>query len=135
MAQNNTKERVEKTYPKVGDELYIRQFTGSYYIDIIKRPYTVIAVSKTRVLIQACELVYPLFVYDPNTMSDYYKQFDGKRPCFFDTVAEAIKPDPQGRIEELTWHSRRGLWGTKGRDEDYPAYAIFGEYKHQPYLN
>ena len=73
---------LKKTYPKVGDELYIRQFTGSYYIDIIKRPYTVIAVSKTKILIQACELVYPLFVYDPNTMSDYYKQFDGKKTLF-----------------------------------------------------
>ena len=27
-------------------------------------------------------------------------------------------------IEELTWHSRKGLWGTTGPDSSYPLYAI-----------
>ena len=51
------------------------------------------------------------------------------------TVADDIIPDPNGRVEELTWHPKRGLWGTKGRESDYPEYAIFGNYEHQPYLD
>lgn len=126
---------MEKTYPKKGDKLFLRQFTGSYYIDAIKRPYTVIDVSTTKVTIQSCELIYPMFKYDPETMSDYYKQFDGKRVAFYDTVAENILPDPNGRIEILTWHSKRGMWGTEGPDSNYPQYAIFGKYMHSPYLD
>ena len=34
----------EKNYPKVGEKCYLRQFTGSYYVDMVKRPYTVIEV-------------------------------------------------------------------------------------------
>lgn len=125
----------EKTFPKVGDQLYLRQFTGSHYIDMVKRPYTVINVENNKVTIQSCELIYPVFHYDPDRMSEYYKEYDGKRVCFYDTVAESIIPDPNGRIEYLTWHSKKGLWGTKGSDKDYPQYAIFGKYEHQPYLD
>lgn len=125
-----------KTYPKVGDKLYLRQFTGSYYVDMVKRPYTVIAVDTNEITIQSAKLVFPIFHYDPKVMSDYYKQFDGKRVCFYDTVAESIEEDLDGRIETLTWHKKRELWGTPGRDADYPEYAIFGQgYQHQPYLD
>lgn len=127
----------EKYFPKVGDACYIRQFTGNYYADMVKRPYTVIAVSPREITLQACRLIYPIFHYDPATMSDYYKEMDGKRICFYDTIAESIEPDPEGRIEVMTWHSHKGLWGTKGmKAADYPEYAIFGHgYQHQPYLN
>lgn len=125
----------EKTFPKVGDQLYLRQFTGSYYVDMVKRPYTVIEVTPTKVVVQSAKLIFPIFKYDPKTMSDYYKEFDGKRVSFYDTVAESIEEDPEGRIEELTWHGRKGLWGTPGPDSEYPEYAIFGKYEHQPYLD
>lgn len=128
--------KIIKTLPSVGDQLYLRQFTGSYYIDMVKRPYTVISVTNKEVIVQAAKLIYPIFVYDPSTMSDYYKQFDGQRVCFYDTVAESIEPDLYGRIEKLVWHPKRGLWGTEGPDNSYPEYAIFGEgYQHQPYLD
>ena len=39
------KERIPKTYPRVGDKLYLQQRTGSYYVDLVKRPYTVIGVT------------------------------------------------------------------------------------------
>ena len=125
-----------KIYPKVGDEVYLRQFTGRYYIDMVKRPYTVIEVSPTKVLVQSAKLIFPIFHYIPGVMDKYYEQFDGKRVCFYDTVAESIEPDPDGHIEELTWHSRKGMWGTRGRDADYPEYMIVGAgYQHQPYLD
>ena len=122
--------------PKVGDQGYLCQFTGSCYVDMVKRPVTVIAVEGAKVKVQHAKLIYPIFKYDPDTMSDYYKQFDGKRVCFYDTVAESIEPDPNGRIEELTYHKKRDLFGTKGADKDYPEYLILGQgYKHQPYLD
>jgi len=108
---------MNKTYPNVGDKLYLRQFTGNSWVDMVKRPYTVIGVSDTKVTIQECELV-----------------FNG--PRYFDTLPDEIRRDPNGRIEELNWHPKRGMWGTKGRDADYPQYAIFtNEYQYQPYLD
>lgn len=129
---------MEKYLPKVGDKLYLRQFTKSYYVDMVKRPYTVVGVTPTKVLVQECKLIYPIFKANPNwneRQKEYYKDMVGKRVAFFNTVAESIEPDPAGRIEELTWHGRKGMWGTKGKDSDYPEYAIFGEYRHQPYLD
>lgn len=129
---------IMKTYPQIGDKLYLRQYTKNYMVDMVKRPYTVVEVTPTKVLVQACKLIYPIFKANPNwneRQKEYYKDMVGKRVAFYDTVAESIEPDPTGRIEELTWHSHRGMWGTKGRDSDYPEYAVFGEYMHQPYLD
>lgn len=125
---------MEKFYPNVGDELFLRQFTGSYYIDMVKRPYTVIEVSKTKVKVQRCELIAPIYELSGNTNLDR-PDLEGQRVFFYDTIAETIKPDPNGSIEILTWHSGRGMWGTKGPDSSYPQYAIFGKYRHFPYLD
>lgn len=125
-----------KKMPQIGDQGYLCQFTGSYYVDMVKRPVTVIGVDRTRVTVQHAKLIYPIFKYDPKIMSDYYKQFDGKRVCFYDTVAESVEPDPSGRIEVLTYHKKRDLFGTPGSDRDYPEYLILGYgYQHQPYLD
>lgn len=123
-----------KTFPKVGDQGYLRQFTGSYYVDMVKRPYTVIKVEGTKVTVQEAALIFPIFHYDPKSMSEYYKEFDGKRICFYDTVAESVEPNPEGRIKILTWHPKKELWGTS--NEAYPEFLILGEgYQHQPYLD
>lgn len=125
---------MEKTLPKVGDKLYLRQFTGSYYVDMVKRPYTVVSVSPSKVVVQECKLIAPVYHCCGNPYLDR-PDLEGQRVFFYDTVAESIQEDPYGRKEELTWHGRKGMWGTKGRDSDYPEYAIFGEWKHQPYLD
>ena len=125
----------EKFLPEVGDKLYLSQETGRFYVDITKTPYTVIEVSKTEVKIQSCRLVFPVFHYDPKTMSPYYKQFDGQRPRFFDTVAESIEPDPNGRIKILHWAPKTGRWQCTEGCSAYPEFAHFGEYQHQPYLD
>lgn len=118
-----------------GQELYLRQFTGSYYIDIVKRPYTVIQINRDSILVQRAKLIYPIFKYNSETMDEYYKQFDGERVCFYDTVAESIEPNPRGEIIKLVYHPKRDMFGTPGSDRNYPEYAIFGKYEHQPYLD
>jgi hypothetical protein len=125
---------MEKYLPKVGDQLYLRQFTGNYYVDMVKRPYTVIEVNPNIILVQACKLIAPVYHCCGNPYLDR-PDLEGQRVFFFDTVAESIEADPDGYIKELTWHPKRGLWGTKGRDTDYPEYAIIGKWIHQPYLN
>ena len=122
-----------KTLPNVGDQGYLRQFTGSYYVDICKHPVTVIEVTSRAIKVQDAKLVFPVFKYN-DRMDPYYKQFDGRRVCFYDTIAESIEPDPQGRVQTLTWHPKREKWGTP--KDSYPQFLILGEgYQHQPYLD
>lgn len=123
-----------KTYPKIGDKLYLQQQTGNYWVDMVKEPYTVISVSKDKVIVQSCKLIPPVYHCCGNPNLDR-PDLEGQRVWFYDTVAEKIEEDESGQIEELTWHPRKERWGTKGRVSDYPYYAYFGEWKHQPYLN
>ena len=124
----------EKFLPNVGDKLYLRQFTGSCYVDMVKRPYTVVEVTPTKVLVQSCKLIAPVYHCCGNPYLDR-PDLEGQRVFFYDTVAESIEEDKNGRIEELTWHPHRGMWGTPGPESSYPEYAIFGEWKHYPYLD
>lgn len=125
---------MEKFLPKVGDKLYLHQITGSYYVDMVKRPYTVISVSSTEVVVQECKLIAPVYHCTGNPYMDR-PDLEGQRVFFFDTVAESIEEDKNGRTKVLTWHSRKGMWGTKGPDSSYPEYAVFGKWEHQPYLD
>lgn len=125
---------MSKVLPKVGDELFLRQFTGSYYIDIVKDPYTVIGVEENKVYVQSCKLTAPIHKPTGNQRLDR-PDLEGQRVFFYDTVAEKIEPDPHGDIVKLVWHKDREMWGTPGKRSDYPKYAIFGKYMHQPYLD
>lgn len=128
-----------KFLPKVGDKLYLSQRTGDYYVDMVKRPYTVIAVSKTEVKIQRCKLIFPIFEADPNWTEEqkrYYGPMVGKRVCFYDTVAESIEADPNGEIISLKWAPKKERWQHASYSGDaYPEIAFFGSWQHQPYLN
>ena len=124
----------EKYFPKIGDHLYLKQITGSYDVDKVKRPYTVISVSPKVVRVQECKMTPPVYHCTGNPYKDR-PDLEGCRVWFYDTVAEIIEEDPNGNIEELTWHAKRGLWGTKGADKDYPEYAFFGKWEHFPYLD
>lgn len=127
---------MEKYLPHVGEQLYLSQRTGNFYIDFTKRPYTVIEVSNSEVKVQECKLIYPIFKYDPKTMSDYYKEFDGKRVCFYDTIAESIEENPEGRILTLRWAPKHQRWQhTSCAGDRYPLIAFFGKWEHQPYLD
>lgn len=126
----------EKYLPKIGDQGYLRQFTGSYYVDIVKRPVTVISVTKNTVVVQDAKLIAPVYRCIGNSSLDR-PDLEGQRVFFYDTVAESIEPDENGRIKELSWHGKRGYWGTKGcSDRNYPQYLILEQgYQYQPYLD
>lgn len=125
---------MEKTNVKPGDKLYLRQFTGNSMIDMVKRPYTVLEVTPTRVKIQTCKYVWPIYHCTGNPMLDM-PEYEGKRVQFYDTIPEIIEADKEGEVYELTWHSKKGMWGTKGRERDYPEYAVFGKWEYMPYLD
>lgn len=121
--------------PQVGDQGYLRQYTGMYYVDIVKQPVTVIAVNGNKVTVQHAKLIAPVYHCVGNPYLDR-PDLEGQRVFFYDTVAESIEPDQEGMIEELTFHKKKGLYGTPGPDSSYPEYLILGEgYQHQPYLD
>lgn len=110
------KERIPKTYPNIGDKLYISQRTGNYYVDAVKRPYTVIAVTPLTVTIQSCKLI-----------------FNG--PRYYDTLPDAIEEDPNGDLLELHWAPTKGRWQIDRYNTGYPQIAFFGSWEFYPYLD
>ena len=106
----------EKYYPQVGEHLYLSQVTGHYYVDIVKRPYTVIEVNKNEVKVQSCKLI-----------------FNGVR--YYDTVADDIEEDKEGEILTLHWAPKKKKWQIDKYNTGYPEYAYFGKWEHFPYLD
>ena len=43
---------MEKVIPEVGTKLYLSQRTGDYWVDMVKRPYTVVGYRGGKLLIQ-----------------------------------------------------------------------------------
>ena len=107
---------MSRIYPNIGDKLYLQQRTGNYYVDLCKNPYTVIGIEKGQVIIQEAQLI-----------------FNG--PRYYDTVADEIKPDPNGEILKLNWSPKKQCWLIDRYGTGYPQYAYFGTYEHQPYLD
>jgi len=108
---------MEKVFPKVGDQLYLSQQTGNYWVDMCKVPYTVIGVEKSYILIQEAECIFP-------------------SPRYYDTLPIAIREDKTGEILKLSWAPKRGRWQYNTPNHaGYPEYAYFGEWKYQPYLS
>ena len=109
-------------YPEVGEKVTLKGHTGNYWIDMVCDPYTVVAVSEKErcVYIQSCKLT-----------------FDG--PRYYDTIASKIENDPDGTIIKLTFVNNkrnRNRWVHKyDAYDEYPRIAIFGIWKHQPYLD
>lgn len=106
----------EKFFPEVGTQLYLYQRTGRYYVDEVKRPYTVIDVKPSKVVIQACKLI-----------------FNG--PRYYDTMPDDIQANPEGEILELHWAPKRGKWQIDKWSTGYPEYAEFGKWEFFPYLD
>jgi hypothetical protein len=105
-----------KFYPEVGTKLYLSQRTGNYYVDMVKTPYTVIGVSSGKVLVQECQLI-----------------FNG--PRYYDTIADDIKADPNGKVLTLSWAPKKERWQIDKYKTGYPSVAFFGNWEHQPYLD
>lgn len=107
---------MEKYFPKVGEHLYLRQSTGNSWVDMVKDPYTVVNVTPSRVVVRECKLL-----------------FKGDR--YYDTVADEIEDDPNGELKVLHWAPKKGRWQVDEYGTGYPEFAVFGEWKHQPYLD
>lgn len=105
-----------KEYPNIGDKLYLSQRTGNYMVDMVKRPYTVVGISKGKVQIQECKLI-----------------FNG--PRYYDTLADKIEEDPNGEILELSWAPKKERWQIDRYHTGYPQIAYFGSWEFQPYLD
>ena len=128
--------KIKKYLPKIGEGLYLSQRTGNYYVDMVKRPYTVIGVTSTTITIQRAKLIAPVYHCVGNPWLDR-PDLEGQRVFFYDTIAESIEPDLDGEIKTLHWSNKKGKWQHKHDPYDrYPEFAFFGEgYQHQPYLN
>lgn len=107
---------MNKFYPEVGTPLYLSQRTGSYYVDMVKHPYTVVGTNHGKVQIQECKLI-----------------FNG--PRYYDTLPDEIKPDPNGEILELSWAPKKERWQVDKYKTGYPSIAFFGTAEYQPYLD
>lgn len=125
----------ERIYPKVGDRGYLAQITHNSWVDGVKRPVEVIEVTKTTITVRHAKEIWPVYHCTGNPMLDR-PDLEGQRVRFYDTLAEDIIPDPEGKTEVLTWHGRKKLFGTKGNDSDYPEYFFnSGKFEYAPYLN
>lgn len=101
----------------IGDKLYLYTPCSSYYVSMVKNPYTVVSVSKTgnECIVQACKLYFA-------------------GPCYYDTIADEIREDPNGKLVKLRWNEKRGRW-QESPAGSYPRVAVFGRWEHQPYLD
>lgn len=104
--------------PVIGEKLYLRTYTGHYYVDYVKRPYTVISISPTMLLVREADLVF----YGPR---------------YYDTVADEIHDDVNNYVRVLRWSAKNKHWCWKSSPQDrYPLVAVWGEgWQHQPYLD
>lgn len=105
-----------KVFPKVGDKLYLQQHTGNQFVDAVKRPYTVIAVTPTFIQIQACKLIF-------------------NKPQHYDTLPDRIEADTNGEVLKLYWAPSKGKWQIDKYKSGYPQYAHFGRWEYFPYLD
>ena len=125
---------MEKYYPEVGTELFLSQRTGNFYVDMVKRPYTVVGQRGGKLLVQECKLTAPVYHCVGNPALDR-PDLEGQRVWFYNTVAEKIEPNPEGEILELSWAPKKGKWQIDPYQTGYPLIATFGKYEHQPYLD
>lgn len=107
---------MSKTYPEVGAELYLHRLTGNYYADLVRTPYTVIAVDKNHVTIQEAACIFV-------------------GPRYYDTLPDRIVPNEYGEILQLNWAPKKERWQIDRYKTGYPCIAEFGQYDYYPYIN
>lgn len=100
----------EKYMPKVGEKVTLENWYCA-----TKTPYTVIRVSKSEIVVQECALF-----------------FNGLR--YFNSVADYISENPNGRTKILHWSPKRGCW-MESPVRSWSNRAVFGKWEHEPYVN
>lgn len=105
----------QKTEHKVGERLYLSKITGSFYIDAIKTPWTVIESKPSSITIQRAREIY-------------------NGPRYYDTLPDDIQEDPNGETIKLIWSKAREAW-VESNGGRHPRYAFFGQWESFPYLD
>ena len=106
---------IKKTEHQVGERLYLRQFTGSFYIDAIKTPWTVIGSKPSGIIIQRAKEIC-------------------NGPRYYDTLPDDIQEDPKGETLKLIWSRAREAW-VESEEGRHPRHAFFGQWESFPYLD
>ena len=101
--------------PKVNEHLYLYTPCNSYYVAMVRKPYTVEAVNGRTCTIRAAKPIFNGAVY-------------------YDTLPDRIEDDLNGQKMKLRWSEKKQRWQETPCDS-YPRVAVFGKWDYQPYLN
>jgi len=104
-----------KHIPVVGEKLYIHTPCSSYYVALVRRPYTVESVNGNTMIIRAAR---PVFYGD----------------VYYDTLPDEIVDDPNGQRLKFRWSEKKQRWQETPADS-YPRVATFGRWDYMPYLD
>lgn len=108
-------EAAVKHKPTVGERLYTYRPSNSYYVSIVRNPWTVETVRGDYCVIRAARPVF-------------------KGPRYYDTLPDYIEDDPNGRRLKLRWSEKNHRW-QESPCTSYPLVAVFGEWDFYPYLD
>lgn len=108
---------MSKHIPVIGEHLYTYTPCNSYWVSMVRNPWTVERVNKTGTV---CVIRAALPV------------FHGVR--YYDTLADDIVDDPNGKRMTLRWSEKKQRW-QESPAGSYPKVAVFGAWDFQPYLN
>lgn len=101
--------------PTVGEKLYTYTPCNSYYVAMIRNPYTVESVKGKTMVIRAAE---PIFC----------------GPRYYDSFPETIVDNPNGKRKTFRWSEKKQRWQESPADS-YPEVAVFGAWDYYPYLD
>ena len=104
-----------KHIPVVGEHLYTYTPCSDMWVSDVRNPYTVESVRGNVCTIRAARPV-----------------FNG--PRYYDTLADDIVDDPNGRRMTMRWSEKKQRW-QESPAGSYPQVAVFGAWDFQPYLN
>lgn len=104
-----------KHNPTVGEHLYIYTPCNDYWVESVRKPFTVHEVRGNVITIREAEAV-----------------FTG--PRYFDTLPDYITDNPNGRLLKFRWSEKKQRW-QESPARSYPRVAVFGKWDYQPYLN
>lgn len=104
-----------KHIPVVGEKLYTYTPCNSYYVNAVRKPFTVESVKGNTIVIRAAK---PIFV----------------GPVYYDSLPETIVDDPDGQRMTFRWSEKKQRW-QESPAGSYPRVAVFGQWDYYPYLD
>ena len=104
-----------KHEPTINEKLYLYTPCSNGWVSMVRNPYTVDSVSGNTCIVREARLI-----------------FNGVR--YYDTLADDIVDDPNGRKIKLRWSEKKQRWQETPAGS-YPRVAVFGSWDYQPYLD